>query len=125
MSLPAAISDLPGPSSQTAQEKNVGIGQDRLVNVVQGTGPGGTLVTLYFDQESGLLLRMKRYGQTPIGRVPTQMDFSDYRDVGGIKFPFSLTFAWMDGRDALQLSNIQVNAQIPDSKFNTPESAKQ
>ena len=125
VSLPATISDLPGPSSQTAQEKNVGIGEDRLVNVVQGTGPGGTLVTLYFDQQSGLLLRMKRYGLTPIGRVPTQMDFSDYRDVGGIKFPFSLTFAWMDGRDALQLNNIQVNAQIPDSKFNTPESAKQ
>ncbi|HLG96144.1 MAG TPA: hypothetical protein VKX49_07520 [Bryobacteraceae bacterium] len=53
------------------------------------------------------------------------MDFSDYRDVGGIKFPFSLTFAWMAGRDAIQLNNIQINAAIPDSNFNTPESAKQ
>ena len=125
VSLPSTISDLPGPASQTDQEKNVGIGQDRLVNVLQANGPGNTLVTLYFDQQTGLLLRMKRYGQTPIGRVPTQMDLSDYRDVNGIKFPFSLTFAWLDGRDAIQLSNIQINPSIPDSKFNTPESAKQ
>jgi photosynthetic reaction center cytochrome c subunit len=125
VSVPISISDLPGPSSQTATEKNIGIGQDVGVNVVQGTGPGGTLTTLYFDQKTGLLLRMKRYGRTPIGRVPTQMDFSDYRDVGGIKFPFSLTFAWLDGRDAIQLSDIKLNVAIPDSKFNTPESAKQ
>ncbi|HMD49521.1 MAG TPA: c-type cytochrome [Bryobacteraceae bacterium] len=125
VSLPTSIGDLPGPSAQTSTEKNVGIGQDVAVNVLQGTGPGGTLTTLYFDQKTGLLLRMKRYGRTPIGRVPTQMDFSDYRDVGGIKFPFSLTFAWLDGRDAIQLSDIKLNVAIPDSKFNTPESAKQ
>ena len=125
VSLPTSIGDLPGPSSQTSTEKNVGIGQDVAVNVLQGTGPGGTLTTLYFDQKTGLLLRMKRYGRTPIGRVPTQMDFSDYRDVNGIKFPFSLTFAWLDGRDAIQLNDIKLNVAIPDSKFNTPESAKQ
>jgi len=115
VSVPISIGDLPGPSSQTATEKNVGIGQEVGVNVVQGTGPGGTLTTLYFDQKTGLLLRMKRYGRTPIGRVPTQMDFSDYRDVDGIKFPFSLTFAWLDGRDAIQLSDIKLNVAIPDS----------
>jgi len=124
VSTPTSISDLPGPSSQTNSEKSVGIGQDRAVNVVQGTGPGGTLATLYFDQQTGLLLRMVRYGRTPIGRVPTQMDFADYRDVGGIKFPFRLTFAWLDGRDAIQLNQIQTNVAIPDSKFNTPESVK-
>ena len=125
VSLPATISDLPGPSSQTAQEKSVGIGEDKLVNVVQGASRDGTLVTLYFDQQTGLLLRMKRYGRTPIGRVPTQMDFADYRDVNGVKFPFSLTFAWLDGRDAIQLNDIKTNVSIPDSKFNTPESVKQ
>jgi photosynthetic reaction center cytochrome c subunit len=124
VSTPTSISDLPGPSSQTNSEKSVGIGQDRAVNVVQGTGPGGTLATLYFDQQTGLLLRMVRFGRTPIGRVPTQMDFADYRDVGGIKFPFRLTFAWLDGRDAIQLNQIQTNVSIPDSKFNTPESVK-
>ena len=118
---PTAISDLPGPSSQTKDEHD-GIGQEREVSVVQGTAPGGTLASLYFDKSSGLLLRMVRYGKTPIGRVPTQTDFADYRDVNGIKFPFRITFAWLDGRDAIQLNEIKTNVTIPDSKFNTPES---
>jgi hypothetical protein len=125
VSLPTTISDLSGPSSQTATESGVGLGQDRLVNVMQGTGPRGMLVTLYFDQKTGLLMRMVRYGKTQIGRVPTQIDYSDYRDVGGIKMPFHMTFAWLDGRDAIQLSEIQTNVPIDDAKFGRPvQSAK-
>jgi photosynthetic reaction center cytochrome c subunit len=124
VSSPATISDLPGPSAQTSGDPNKGIGQDRVVNVVQGTGPNGLLTTLYFDKASGLLLRMVRYGRTPIGRVPTQIDFADYRDVGGIKFPFHLILAWLDGRDAIQLTQIQTNVPIDDKKFGDPSFAK-
>jgi photosynthetic reaction center cytochrome c subunit len=122
VSLPATISDLPGPSSQTGTgtDSKGGLGQDRPVNVVQGTGPRGMLATMCFDQQSGLLLRVVRYGKTQIGRVPTQIDYSDYRDVGGIKMPFHMTFAWLDGRDAIQLSDIQTNVPIDDAKFGRP-----
>ena len=44
---------------------------------------------MYFDSETGLLVRMIRYGNSPIGRVPTQVDIADYRDVAGIKLPSS------------------------------------
>jgi photosynthetic reaction center cytochrome c subunit len=123
-SLPTTISDLPGPSSQTATESAGGVGQDRLVNVVQGTGPRGMLATLYFDQKSGLLVRMVRYGKTQIGRVPTQIDYSDYRDVGGIKMPFHMTFAWLDGRDAIQLNDIKTNIPIDEAAFGRPVQSK-
>ncbi|HYL36481.1 MAG TPA: c-type cytochrome [Bryobacteraceae bacterium] len=123
VSLPTTISDLPGPSSQTSQQAgNEGIGQDRVVNVVQGNGPNGLLVTMYFDQQSGLLLRMVRYSRTPIGRIMTQMDFADYRDEGGIKFPHRLLFAWMDGRDAIQLNQIQLNVPVDEAQFGNPTS---
>jgi photosynthetic reaction center cytochrome c subunit len=122
VSLPVTISDLPGPSSQTSKDTAAGIGQDRVVNVVQGVGPRGMLATLYFDQQSGLLMRMVRYGKTQIGRVPTQVDYSDYRDVGGIKMPFHLTFAWLDGRDAIQLSDIKTNVPVDEAKFGRPVS---
>ncbi|PYR43370.1 MAG: hypothetical protein DMF93_03335, partial [Acidobacteria bacterium] len=56
---------------------------DKDVTVLQGNGPNGTLATLYFDDASGLLVRMVRHGRSPIGRVPTQVDYADYRDVGG------------------------------------------
>jgi hypothetical protein len=125
VSMPVTISDLPGPSSQTSNDASMAaIGQDRLVNVVQGTGPRGILATLYFDQESGLLMRMVRYGNSPIGRVPTQVDYGDYRDVGGIKMPFRLIFAWTGGRDAIQLSEVQTNVAIDAAKFGRPTPSK-
>jgi photosynthetic reaction center cytochrome c subunit len=119
------ISDLPGPSSQTdVQGSNVMVGQDRPVDVIQGTGPNNLLATLYFASDTGLLVRMVRYARTPIGRVPTQIDFADYRDVGGIKFPFRMTFAWLDGRDAIQLSEIKTNVPISEAKFGRPAPLK-
>ena len=121
--LDTTISDLPGPSSQTDNQKPDADQPmvDRLVNVVQGTGPRGMLATLYFDQKSGLLLRVIRYGKTPIGRVPTQVDYSDYRGVNGIKMPFRMTFAWLDGRDAIQLSDVKANVAIDEAKFGRPK----
>jgi hypothetical protein len=118
---PTAISDLPGPSSQTGSQAASDVMQDRLVNVVQGTGPRGLLVTMYFDAKTNLLLRVVRYGRTPIGRVPTQVDYSDYRDVAGVKMPFKMTFAWLDGRDAIQLSDVQTNVTIDAAKFERPK----
>jgi hypothetical protein len=120
---PTAISDLPAPSSQTADQTADMIGQEREVNVVQGTGPRGTLATLYFDAKTGLLLRMLRYGNSPIGRLPTQIDYGDYRDVGGIKFPFRMTFAWLNGRDAIELSTVRTNVPIDAAIFGRPSPA--
>jgi photosynthetic reaction center cytochrome c subunit len=90
------------------------------VEVVQGTGARGLLATLYFDKQSGLLVRLVRYSRSPIGRVPTQVDYSDYRDVGGIKFPFQYTFSWLDGKDAFKLSEVKTNVAIDAAKFEKP-----
>jgi len=93
---------------------------DKEVQVVQGSGPRGLLATLYFDTKTGLLVRLVRYSASPIGRVPTQIDYSDYRDVNGIKFPFKYTFSWLDGRDSFQLSDVKINVPIEAAKFGKP-----
>jgi hypothetical protein len=123
-SLPTTITDLPGPSSQTSNDAAAAAPKERVVNVLQGAGPRGLLVTLYFEKETNLLVRLIRYGRSPIGRVPTQIDFSDYRDVGGIKMPFHMTFAWLDGRDAIQLNEVQTNVPIDAAKFERPPVSK-
>ena len=98
------------------------VGQPRAVGnkdyaVVQGSGPRGFMATLYFDQETGLLARMVRYGASPVGHVLTQTDYADYRDVNGIKFPFEYKFSWLDGRFSAKLKEIKVNVPIEDSRF--------
>ncbi len=122
--MPTTITDLPAPASQSSVAPGVAAGLDHDVNVVQGTGPGGLIVTLYFDQNSGLLLRELRYGKSPIGRVPTQIDYADYRDVGGIKIPYHLTFAWLDGRDAISLNDVKINVAVDEAKFGKPAPLK-
>ncbi len=93
---------------------------DRDVDVVQGSGPRGILATLYFDKQSGLLTRLVRYGKSPVGRIPTQFDFADYRDVDGIKFPFKITVKWMDGKDSFEVSEVKTNVPIDAARFSRP-----
>ena len=93
---------------------------DRDFLVVQGNGPRGFLATLYFDPQSGLLSRLVRYTPSPIGRIPTQIDYADYRDVGGVKFPFECKFTWLDGRYTAKLSDVKTNVPVDPAKFNKP-----
>ena len=89
------------------------------VDVVQGHGSRGLVATLYFDKQSGLLVRMVRFGTSPIGRAPTQVDFADYRDVpgAGIKMPFRWTFGWLNGRDTFELTEVRINAPVDATVF--------
>jgi len=121
---PDSITDLPAPSSQASLQQDLTLGQTHVVDVVQGTGPRGLLVTLYFDKQSALLLRELRYSNSPIGRVPTQIDFADYRDVGGIKLPFRITYAWLNGRDSIVLNEIKTNVAVDEAKFGKPAPLK-
>lgn len=97
---------------------------DRRVNVIQGTGSGGALATLYFDEETGLLVRFMRYADSPVGRFPTQIDYSEYKEVSGVKMPVKWTLTWLDGREEVTLSDIQPNAPIDEAKFAKPAAPK-
>ena len=93
---------------------------DHDVQVVQGSNPGESPVKFYFDQQSALLLRVVRYTNLPVGLNPTQIDFSDYRDVSGVKIPFRWTVTWTDGRSITELSQVQANAAMDAARFAKP-----
>ena len=90
-------------------------------DVVQGRlTPSSLPVKLYFDQKTGLLVRLVRYTESPLGRNATQVDYSDYRTVNGVKMPFHIVTSWFDGRGDVQLSEIQANAAVDSAKFGKP-----
>ena len=93
---------------------------DRAVQLVQGTSDGRHPVNLYFDTQSGLLVRQVRYADSPVGLSPTQVDYADYREVAGVKMPFKWTVSWLDGRSTTELSEVQPNAPIDAAKFARP-----
>jgi outer membrane lipoprotein-sorting protein len=93
---------------------------DRDAVVIQGTSAGRSPVKLYFDVDSGLLVRLVRYTETPVGRNHTQIDYADYREVGGVKIPFRWIVAWQSGRSTFELTDVQANVQIDAAKFARP-----
>ena len=93
------------------------------VRVVQGTSSGQP-INLYFDVNSGLLVRLVRFAETVVGNVPTQIDFADYREVNGIKTPHRLTWTWTDGQTTVELSEIQPNVPIDSVRFARPAPAE-
>jgi hypothetical protein len=97
---------------------------NKEVQVLQGRlTQGGLPVKLYFDLSSGLLLRLVRYATTLVGVVPTQIDYSDYRDVSGVKMPFHWVVTWTDGRSTVSLSELRANVPIDAAKFAKPAPA--
>src|SRR5499426_3663053 len=94
---------------------------DKEAQVVQGTAPGGSLATLYFDSESGLLIWILRYFDSVVGCISTQVDYSDYRDVVGVKMPFRFTVSWLDGKENFGLTEIQPNVPIDPGRFARPK----
>jgi photosynthetic reaction center cytochrome c subunit len=96
---------------------------DREVRVVQGTNPRQPPVNFYFDAETGLLVRVLRFSDTAVGRIPIQIDYSDYREVSGIKFPYKWIVTWTNGQATTELTEVRVNAQIEASRFNRPAPA--
>lgn len=87
---------------------------------VIGMNQGKPPVRLFFDKQSGLLLRTIKYEQTPLGRNPTQIDYADYKEEGGVKIPLQWTVARPGGRFTIQIDKVEQNVPIADSKFEKP-----
>jgi outer membrane lipoprotein-sorting protein len=90
------------------------------LQVVEGTAAGGTHVKLFFDKQSGLLVRQTRMIDTAVGYIPLHIDYSDYRAVGGVKMPFHWQLTWVDGQSTTELSEVKPNASVADAKFAKP-----
>jgi hypothetical protein len=96
---------------------------DTETQVVQGFTASRSPVKLYFDRQSGLLVRQVRYTSTAAGALPTQVDYSDYREVAAVKIPFRIMTTWADGRTLTQFTDIQPNVPIDAAKFAQPAPA--
>ena len=96
---------------------------DTDVQVVEGSDAGQTSIKLYFDKNSGLLVRVVRYTNTVVGPIPTQVDYSDYRMVSGVKMPFKWTTTWVSGQSTTELNEVQPNVPIDVARFAKPTPA--
>jgi photosynthetic reaction center cytochrome c subunit len=113
---PAHLKDMFSKAEVRGSEK-VG---DHDAYLVVGRREGKTPLRLYFDEKSGLLVRLVRFGETPLGRLPTQIDYADYREAGGVKIPFRWTLERPGGKFTIQVSDVKENVPVDDAKFAKP-----
>lgn len=97
---------------------------DRKVQVIQGSLPSGEPVKLYFDDQTGLLVREVRYIKNLVGYDPYQIDYGNYKTVSGIQMPMHMVITWTDGRNTMDFSDVQINVPIDAAKFNQPAPPK-
>lgn len=121
-----AILAFPGGLKGAYKEWRVGRTaiEDKDVSILQGTLPGLLPVNFYFDNSTGLLVRMVRWNETPVGPVPTEINYDDYRDVAGVKMPFTWTASQTYMQMTIKLSGIQPNAPVDASRFVQPPPGK-
>lgn len=96
---------------------------DREVYVIAAVRSDHRSERLYFDVENGLLRRRISYMRTLVGMIPQQVDFEDYREVEGLRLPFTITMSFADrGSTPIvrKLTEIKFNVPIDESKFEKP-----
>jgi hypothetical protein len=79
-------------------------------------------IQLFFDVESGLLLRRVNVTNTMLGLLNVQWDFSDYRDVSGIKLPFLIRTSDVSSYDTVvrRFSEIKIDSSLNENVFDIP-----
>jgi Photosynthetic reaction centre cytochrome C subunit len=105
----------PYPKMQTGRKTKIG---DRDANVLRFT-EGKVSSQLFFDAETGLLLRRIDVLNTFLGGIPTQYDYDDYKDVDGEKIPMKIRFSFVNRGNSgtRKITEVKHNVSLDGVKF--------
>jgi photosynthetic reaction center cytochrome c subunit len=91
--------------------------RDADAYVIQAKAADGVVEKLFFDVKTGLLVRRYTESDTPLGKLPLQTDYEDYRDVDGVKQPFLIHWSFPGRIWGRKVDEIKQNLQLDDAKF--------
>ncbi len=77
---------------------------------------------LYFDARAGLLIRRYLEPKTALGSAPMATDYDDYREVDGVKWPFTISTLFPGFNLTQRFTEIKANAPLEEEKFKRPAS---
>ena len=85
-----------------------------LVFVMKASAPP---LELYFDRETGLLLRQTRFSDSPLGLNATQIDYQDYKSFDGVQVPMHIIITRPNRVLDIHLEQAKQNSPVDDAKF--------
>lgn len=80
----------------------------------------GNEQVIYFDKESGLIVRVESVVETPMGTVPFVTTLNDYRDVGGVLLAHKLMVTIMGQERLITTEKVEYNVELPAGRFDLP-----
>jgi photosynthetic reaction center cytochrome c subunit len=89
----------------------------REVFVLSATTAENIRERLYFDAQTGLLVRRAASTATILGNFVYQVDYADYKDFGGVKLPTTINFAVPNIRWTRKILDVKNNAPVDGAKF--------
>ncbi|HKY28654.1 MAG TPA: thioredoxin family protein [Pyrinomonadaceae bacterium] len=92
----------------------------RELYVVQAVPRGGVAEYFYFDVETGLLFRRDTTRQTSEGTGRAEMYYGDWREVDGIRLPFSITQSMARMTFAFTVEEVKHNVPLEEAVFRRP-----
>ncbi|MBV8205227.1 MAG: c-type cytochrome [Acidobacteria bacterium] len=114
LALKAQYSDLALAGTQTID----GHEADKISAVLPGVG----VETLYFDRQSGLLIRITSSQVTPLGPLLSEINIKDYRELRGVKVPFQIERLAPDFSSSFSIASVKLNHPVDDKNFERPPS---
>lgn len=81
---------------------------------------GGGMERFFFDTQDGLLLRVDTRIDSPLGALPQETSYQDYRAVGGVKIPFTIRVAKIDTTTIYKWESVEPNVPVSDNRFAKP-----
>ncbi|HSB07945.1 MAG TPA: hypothetical protein VLM38_00425 [Blastocatellia bacterium] len=93
---------------------------EREVYVVEATPVESSVETFYFDTQTGLILRQDTERESPQGKQAIQSFMENYKEVDGIKLPFTLRTVTPQFTINIKVEEVKHNVPIDDAKFSKP-----
>lgn len=78
--------------------------------------------TNYFDKKSKLLVQSKMQINSPMGAIAIEMAFDEFREVDGVKMPFTTTQKVLGQTQVMKLTKVTHNEEVPAGTFDKPKS---
>ena len=93
---------------------------------IELTPSEGNPETRYYEKDSGLLARSDTTLKGAMGEMNVSTSYSDYREVGGVKFAHNIKQIYMDGVQTMEMkvTRLEVDVDIPDERFEFPDQIK-
>lgn len=93
----------------------------QMAYVVEAASADGSVEKIYFDVESGLIVRAIARRHNGAEVTTFQQDLQDYRDVDGVKLPFTVVQTGGEAPFTIHFGEFHHNVDLEDSEFAKPD----